>query len=137
MLRCTITARRRAFGTPPATAILPGLDTMNAHVSKEELALLLPSSLSTYFKDAVPYMPQPEAQGPSLVARLAGALRWLAALPGRRAVMNELGALTDHELADIGLSRSELSRVFDADFASSRSAERYSRINATGYVAFG
>jgi uncharacterized protein YjiS (DUF1127 family) len=35
----------------------------------------------------------------------------------RRAVMREMSLLTDHELSDIGLSRSDLCRVFDPGFA--------------------
>ncbi len=110
---------------------------MNAHVSKEEIALLMPNSLSHYFKDEVPYMPQPEAQGPGLFGRIATGLRWLVALPARRSVISELQSLSDRELADIGLSRSELPRVFDPAFAEMRSSERFNRDNATGYVAFG
>lgn len=52
--------------------------------------------------------------------RLASAVQWLAEQPRRRAVINELGALTDHELADIGLARGDLARVFDRDFATAR-----------------
>ena len=44
----------------------------------------------------------------------------LASLPQRRAVLDELTLLTDRELADIGLNRSELGRVFDPRFAQSR-----------------
>jgi uncharacterized protein YjiS (DUF1127 family) len=41
-------------------------------------------------------------------------------MPRRRAVINELDALSDHELADIGLARVDVPRVFDRDFVSSR-----------------
>ncbi len=110
---------------------------MNAYVSKQEMAYRMPESLSHYFKDEVPYMPQPEPQGISLFARIGAGLRRLAQLPARRAVINELQTLSDHELADIGISRAEVSRVFDPAFTASRSAERFGRNNATGYICFG
>ncbi len=57
---------------------------------------------------------------PGLRDRLVAAAQWVAEQPRRRAVINELSALTDHELADIGLMRGDLSRVFDRDFAAAR-----------------
>ena len=41
---------------------------------------------------------------------------WLSDMPRRRQVLNELRSLSDHELADIGLSRGDLHRVFEPDF---------------------
>ena len=41
-------------------------------------------------------------------------------LPRRRALISELAALSDHELADVGLTRGNLHRVFDRDFAPER-----------------
>jgi uncharacterized protein YjiS (DUF1127 family) len=38
----------------------------------------------------------------------------------RRAVMQEMSLMTDRELSDIGLSRSDLARVFDPAFAAAR-----------------
>ena len=40
--------------------------------------------------------------------------------PQRRAVRAELAALSDRELADVGLSRGDLPHVFDAGFARAR-----------------
>ena len=93
---------------------------MSAHVAKEEIALQMPNSLSNYFKSEPEYMVVPEAAGTSVFARLGAAVRWIANLPARRSVMDELNALTDHELADIGLTRNELGRVFDPNFAARR-----------------
>jgi uncharacterized protein YjiS (DUF1127 family) len=39
--------------------------------------------------------------------------RAIAQYPARRRVMDELSMLTDRELADIGLSRGDIGRVFD------------------------
>ena len=61
---------------------------------------------------------RPAARG--LFARLRSAVAYLAEMPRRRAVLDELSMLTDRELADIGLSRAELGRVFDPSFGSAR-----------------
>src|SRR4051812_2688129 len=53
-----------------------------------------------------------------LVARLADWQR-------RRAVMAEMALMTDHELADIGLTRSDLPRVFDPAFVASHARQDY------------
>jgi uncharacterized protein YjiS (DUF1127 family) len=42
----------------------------------------------------------------------------------RRAVMQEMSLMTDRELSDIGLSRSDLARVFDPAFAAARDRGR-------------
>lgn len=93
---------------------------MTNRIAKDEMALLMPNSLGHYFKDDPSDMPATEDR-PSLFAR---AVRWLVELPRRHAVMAELSALSDHELADIGLSRSDLTNVFDEKFATARNAER-------------
>ncbi len=92
---------------------------MNARVAKEEIALLMPTSLASYADAA---HAAPAADAPNLLMRVA---RWIMDLPRHRAVLAELNALSDHELADIGLHRNDLSRVFDAEFAAKRSACRY------------
>ena len=93
---------------------------MSAHIAKEEMALLMPNSLTHYFKDEPEYLVVPEPAGSGLFAKIGAAVRWIVSLPARRSVMDELNSLSDHELSDIGLSRSELTRVFDADFAAER-----------------
>lgn len=42
----------------------------------------------------------------------------------RRAVMQEMAMMTDRELSDIGLSRSDLARVFDPTFAANHTRGR-------------
>jgi uncharacterized protein YjiS (DUF1127 family) len=42
----------------------------------------------------------------------------------RRAVMQELALMTDHELSDIGLSRADLPHVFDPAFAADHARGR-------------
>jgi uncharacterized protein YjiS (DUF1127 family) len=97
---------------------------MNAYVPKEEIALLRPNTLSHYFKDDAPYVPAPERTRPSLSARIGSFFRVIADLPRRHAVMQELHALSDHELSDIGLVRSDLGRVFDREFLERRNVDR-------------
>ncbi|WP_158744382.1 DUF1127 domain-containing protein [Acidisphaera sp. L21] len=83
---------------------------MNAFVSKEELALLPANRISfpEHYADA-----QSQNRKPGIVARIRA---WL----DRQTVLAELSTLSERELADIGLSRAELPRVFDPVFARRR-----------------
>ena len=94
---------------------------MNAPLAKEQIALLMSDSL-TYRASVVQGTDGTVAEPrPSFFAllglRVSRALAHVASLPKRRAVIDELNMLSDRELADIGLSRSDLSRVFDPSFA--------------------
>ncbi len=84
---------------------------MNAYVSKEELALLPANRISypEHYADA--QAKRGERQG--LVARVR---TWLQ----HRAALAELTNLTDRELADIGIGRADLGRVFDPAFIARR-----------------
>lgn len=95
---------------------------MNAPLAKEQIALLMSDSL-TYRTPVVEGTDGTVAEArPSGLARLREAVAaWmgrLAEVPQRRAVIAELNMLTDRELADIGLRRCDVGRVFDARFAS-------------------
>ena len=83
---------------------------MNAFVSKEELALLPAPRINypEHFAEA-----RSRRSKPGVVARLRA---WLE----RRSVAAELNALSDRELADIGLSRADLGRVFEPAFIRQR-----------------
>jgi uncharacterized protein YjiS (DUF1127 family) len=83
---------------------------MTAHFAKDSFELVLPK-LSREEK-------------PGFAARLTGAVQWLAEMPRRRALLNELSVLSDHELQDIGLTRGDLPRVFDPGFGRQRSFAR-------------
>ncbi|OJY78319.1 MAG: hypothetical protein BGP12_00235 [Rhodospirillales bacterium 70-18] len=94
------------------------------------MAIMMPGSIGHYFKDDLADMPATEPRGPGLFARLGAGLAFIASLPRRRAVLNELYSLSEHELADIGLTRAELPLVFDADFAAKRREARPANQNA-------
>ena len=53
---------------------------------------------------------------------LRGAVTFLATYPRRRALYEQLNAMSDRELRDIGLTRGDLARVFDPDFATPQPA---------------
>jgi uncharacterized protein YjiS (DUF1127 family) len=55
---------------------------------------------------------------------LAWAMAAVAAWWRRQAVLQEMSMLTDRELADIGLSRADLPRVFDPAFAAEHARGR-------------
>ena len=84
---------------------------MNAYTSQEELALLPANRIS--FAEHYATARHARHEKPTLFGRIATHFR-------RQATLNELGQLTDRELADIGLTRSDLGHVFDPAFARSR-----------------
>ena len=94
---------------------------MNAPLTKEQTALLMSDSL-TYRSSAVEGAGARPSIWQTLRQAVSGFAATLRAIPQRRAVLNELSTLTDRELADIGLHRSELGRVFDPRFAQARNA---------------
>lgn len=94
---------------------------MHARVAKEELAILLPNTMSQYAQFDREFG-QPAPSG--FFGRLHSAWRWLIEFPRRRAVLDELNMLSDHELSDIGLTRADLPRVFDPSFAADHEASR-------------
>jgi uncharacterized protein YjiS (DUF1127 family) len=89
---------------------------MMAHVAKDGMTFLMPGAART---GAVA-----QRRRGGVVRKIAGAVQWLIEMPRRRAVLETLSSLSDHELADIGLTRADLPRVFDPAFAASRSAAR-------------
>jgi uncharacterized protein YjiS (DUF1127 family) len=98
---------------------------MTASFSKHQLAPIFPNDVFPH--DVVPHNISTRAPaeqvtrtaGRSLGQRLGKAI---AALRGRQAVFNELHSLTDRELADIGITRGDIHRVFDPAFAAEHRA---------------
>jgi uncharacterized protein YjiS (DUF1127 family) len=99
---------------------------MSAIVAKDSMDFVMLASLST--AGIIPGRSDIARRGeparPSLVERVAGAVQWLVELPRRNAVVEELSVLSDRELADIGLSRADVGRVFDAKFNAERDCLR-------------
>ena len=99
---------------------------MTTHVSKEELGLMMPGTMDHYFQDEPEYLETPR---PGLLARAgAGIDAWIA----RRTEIEEVAALSDAQLADIGICRSEAPLVFDRDFADRREQDRSIALLQTG-----
>ncbi len=69
-----------------------------------------PSTLS--YGSATAKRPTGTSRPSGLEAALMKAIRFVVSIPQRQAVKTELSRLSDRELADIGLSRSEISTVF-------------------------
>ena len=95
---------------------------MNASINKNEFSFNLPEMLSYHSTwDDSDYAPVLPRRRQSWVARAASApVRWAAAYAERRRVMGELMQMSDRELADLGLSRYDIHRVFDPQFAAER-----------------
>jgi uncharacterized protein YjiS (DUF1127 family) len=89
---------------------------MNAPLAKEQIALLMSDNLTYRASPVQGAGVTAQAARPSalsaLLSGVTGAVRFMAELPRRRAVIDELSRLSDRELADIGLNRSELKLVF-------------------------
>ena len=103
---------------------------MTAPIAKGHLEYMVANRLA-YSSPAVEGLEGavPEVRPSGLRSLIAGWAAALMAIPRRRAVLDELSLLSDRELADVGLSRADLTRVFDPAFAASRQhpAMRYPR----------
>jgi hypothetical protein len=86
---------------------------MTAHVSKEQLGLMLPGTMHHYFAAEPEYIREP-APGVGLLARLGA---FVSDFFARQVTGEELSHLTDAQLADIGLTRAETFRTHDPQFA--------------------
>ena len=102
---------------------------MTTHVSKEQLGLMMPGTMDHYFQDEPEYLEIPR---PGLLVRaVAGIAAWNA----RRAENEAVASMSDADLADIGISRSEATLVFDRDFAARRELDRTVAMLQTGRAA--
>ena len=107
---------------------------MSAPLAKSDFVFKLSTSRSYIGADYDPAPAQVQTAQPasrSLGRALADGLAFLMAgvrnWAGRQVTMAEMGSMSDRELADIGLNRGDLPRVFDADFVAD---------HARGRVAF-
>jgi uncharacterized protein YjiS (DUF1127 family) len=91
---------------------------MSVQTSKQAVAFQLPEMLSYHSTwDDADYEPVlPPRRRRRWTERLASVRRALAAVPRRMAVLRELDSMTDRELADIGINRYDVGRIFDPEF---------------------
>ena len=101
---------------------------MTPRYATEELALMMPTTLSRFFdgsQDRRASYHHDYDSFDSFVPKKPGLFARLGAWMRRRGAMQELSAMTDHELADVGLNRADLLMAFDGNFAAQHNAERY------------
>ncbi len=77
---------------------------------------------SSFNEDSVG--PFAEAHRHRLAAWFARQLHRVSEWQHRRAVMQEIAMMSDRELSDIGLSRSDIAHIFDPTFASNHARDR-------------
>lgn len=82
---------------------------MSANMTNDHV-VYLPNTMS--YSNADVKRPTSTSRSSGLEAALLKAVRFVASIPSRQAVKNELSRLSDRELSDIGLSRSEIATVF-------------------------
>ncbi len=101
---------------------------MTASINKNEFSFKLPEMLSYHSTwddaDYEPMLPRRRASWLSQV--VAAPMRLVTKLAERHRVMNELARLSDRDLADLGISRYDIPRVFDPAFGAEH-ADRASR----------
>jgi uncharacterized protein YjiS (DUF1127 family) len=99
---------------------------MNAPIARWHVAdAATPNASYRVTTETVSRPAAPVAQQSSVVRRAADAIAWALSYPRRQTAMAELSALTDRELADIGLTRAEVRQVFRRDFASDRTRRTF------------
>jgi uncharacterized protein YjiS (DUF1127 family) len=102
---------------------------MSAPLAKTDFVFKLATSQS-YIDDAYDPTPLAAAQAAprGLLRRIGDGVTFVAqsvkTWAARQATLSEMGMMSDRELADIGLSRGDLCRVFDADFAADHARGR-------------
>jgi uncharacterized protein YjiS (DUF1127 family) len=91
---------------------------MTATVSKSQLAFQLPklSYVDASWEEPNLHTQTREERPHGFADFLAGLVASFRAWRERSAALNELSMMDDRELADIGINRSDLPRVFTAEF---------------------
>lgn len=100
---------------------------MNVRLAKDDFAFNLPGSInySPVPRDGFETAERARARSAAQKAGLLGRARaWLAQSQRRRRAMNELQMLTDRELSDIGISRSEIPMIFEPGFIAQYDSRR-------------
>ncbi len=104
---------------------------MSAPLAKSDFVFKLSTSRSYIGSDYDPAQAQvqaPQAAPRGLGRAVADGLAFLVAgvrsWAGRQVTLAEMDSMSDRELADIGLTRSDLPRVFDAGFVADHARGR-------------
>jgi uncharacterized protein YjiS (DUF1127 family) len=82
---------------------------MNANTNSNHI-VYQPSTMS--YANVAVKRPTGTSRPSGLEELFVKAIRFIVSIPQRQAVKTELSRLSDRELADIGLSRSEIAQVF-------------------------
>lgn len=104
---------------------------MSAPLAKSDFVFKLSTSRSYIGPDYDPAPAQvqvstaaPRSLGRAIADGLAFALAGVRGWVGRQTTLAEMDGMSDRELADIGLTRVDLPRVFDADFVADHARGR-------------
>lgn len=102
---------------------------MSAPLAKSDFVFKLSTSRSYIGPDYDPAplpvaQPAPRSLGRALGDGLAFVVDKARTWVSRQATLAEMGSMSDRELADIGLSRGDLPRVFDAEFVAEHARGR-------------
>lgn len=97
--------------SPQDAALLQHLSPATAVREADQLRLAAIRSRDEVIGNAV------KAAFGKLFSGIGAVLRFVVQYPERARVLRQLHGLSDRELADIGLERGDLGRVFDEDFA--------------------
>ncbi len=91
---------------------------MTASIAKSDLAFELPRQTYINVRQEEPnlFAPAAKQSNPGLFARIAQRVTGFAAWSRDRTDAAELRGMTDRELADIGLNRGDLDRVFSHEY---------------------
>jgi uncharacterized protein YjiS (DUF1127 family) len=103
---------------------------MNAYNRKDEFRFKLPEMLSYHSTwDDADYEPELPARRESWVVRVAGVVKSrLTRMMERQRVIQELQAMSDRDLGDLGLTRYDIPRVFEAEFAKEHALRNGGRV---------
>ncbi len=99
--------------------------TMSAPITKDKLSFTLGdlTYIDPSFDDDA-LVPRTRAAKHPIATWFAHLFAKFAEWQRRRAVIQEMAMMSDRELADIGLTRSDLARVFDPDFVAAHARGR-------------
>ena len=109
---------------PRPTRSMNGMRLMNAPITNDQFNFSLGNASYIDYAYDEPTATVVEKPTRSIGQWLASTVAWFAEWRHRQAVMREMEMLTERELADIGLTRSDLPRVFDPAFAAAHARGR-------------